>query len=68
MMTKFEVRQQVRTVGRRWLETVYTSESDRVARLAYDRFVQEYPGEYFELVKVTRDEECLAFTPKKDGE
>ena len=62
MITLFEVRQQLRTVNRRWLETVYSNTSERVARGTYDSFVKENPQDYFELVKVERNEECLAFT------
>ena len=67
-MTTFEVRQQVRSVHKSWLEKIFDSSSERVARLCYESHVEKYPSEYFELVKVTHTEECLAFTPKKGGE
>lgn len=60
--TLYEVRQLVRTVKRNWLETIYSSTSDRVAVNAYNTYVAENPKDYFEIVKVTRDEACLFFT------
>lgn len=63
-MVRFEIRQQVRTVQKAWLEVVATSESERVARCDYERLVQAHPDEYFELVKIEVMEDCLAFTPK----
>lgn len=65
-MIRFEIRQQVRTVQKTWLEVIATSESERVARCDYERFVAENPNGYFELVKVEIVEDCLAFTPKFD--
>ena len=62
--TKFEVRQQVRTVNKRWLETVFSSTSERVAMYSYHRLVAENPHDYFEIVNVTIEEDCLAFTPQ----
>ena len=66
MVTTFEVRQQVRTVYRRWLETIYANSSERVARDTYNRLVTEHPTDYFELVKATRNEDCLDFTSTQD--
>ena len=62
----FEVRQQVGTVFKKWLEPIYTGSSERVANDSYEHFVETYPGEYFELVQVTKTERCLKFTPKFD--
>lgn len=65
-MIRFEIRQQVRTVQKSWLEVISTTEIERVARCDYERFVAENPDGYFELVKVELNEDCLAFTPKFD--
>lgn len=70
MPTHYEIRQQVGTVKSKWLEVINkgrTSEAiERIAKKEYQALVKGHPKEYFELVKVTRDEECLAFTPKFD--
>jgi len=62
----YEIRQQVGTVNKKWLEVVDRPRSDRLARLDYERMVAANPQDYFELVKVTHTEQCLAFTPIKD--
>lgn len=56
----YEVRQQVRTVRKNWLETVFDSTFERPAKDEYDRLVQQNPSEYFELVRLSAAEECLA--------
>lgn len=66
MPTHYEIRQQVSTVSKNWLEVIDQSEYLRGLQLNYDNLVASRPNEYFEPVKVTRDEECLAFTPKFD--
>ena len=63
MVVTFEIRQEVRTICRQWLETIFANNSERVARSSYETMVQEHPEDYFELVRVERDEACLAFTP-----
>lgn len=63
LVTTFEVRQQVRTVNKGWLESVSSNECARIVRMDYDRLVAEYPSAYFELVKIEHKEDCLAFTP-----
>lgn len=65
MAIRFEIRQQVRTVRRSWLEVVAEPTSERVARAAFRRCCQENPGAYFELVAVEVTERCLGYT--KDG-
>lgn len=63
MPEHFEIRQQVRTVHKRWLEVIAKSAHERTISADYDRYVSQNPGEYFELVNVTHDEKCLGFTP-----
>jgi len=62
-MTKFEIRQFVRTTRKGWLEVVSETEIERLAVQEYERMKAENPGEYFELVRITHDEDCMAFTP-----
>lgn len=59
---RYQVRQQVRTVVRSWLEVISDTTIERVARADYARLVAEHPTEYFELVEVRASENCLAFT------
>lgn len=66
-MEHFEIRQQVETVGKKWLETIHTSQSLRPLQMTYERLVENNPDDYFELVQIIKDEKCLAFTPKLDG-
>ena len=68
-IVEYEIRQQVRSVKETWLPVVYSGRCERVATDEYNRLAREYPGEYFELVKVVRvqREECLAFTTKEIG-
>jgi IS5 family transposase len=65
LRVKWVVRQQVRTVEKAWLVDLYESDIERVARIAYDRWVRENPEAYFELVAVAHFEVCRAFTPFK---
>ena len=66
-MEHFEIRQQVKTVAKRWLETIHTSASLRVLEMTYWDLVKNNPDDYFELVQIFKDEKCLEFTPKLDG-
>jgi len=66
MKTTYEIRQQVRTVNKHWLETIHTGGSERIAWKSYQILVDEYPNEYFELIEVFSDEKCLKFTPMID--
>lgn len=61
-MEHFEIRQQVKTVEKRWLETIHKSTSFNSMKPTYDRLVKENPDDYFEFIKVTHNEECLHFT------
>lgn len=65
-MEHYEIRQQVKTVEKRWLETVYKGPILRVLEITYDELVKDNPDDYFEIVQVTHDEKCLAYTPKID--
>lgn len=64
MSTVYEIRQQVSTVEKSWLVTIAAGPIERVLRNTYDRLVADNPDMYFEFVRVTTDETCLAFTPK----
>ena len=66
VMEHYEIRQQVKTVEKRWLETIHKSLSFNGMKPTYDRLIKENPEDYFELIKVTHNEECLHFTPKFD--
>lgn len=61
---RYEIRQQVRSVAKRWIEVVHKGEFERPLLMEYERLTREYPKEYFELVRVSTEEACLAFTPK----
>jgi hypothetical protein len=62
MATYYEIRQRVDTIYKGWLETIYKSESERVAKIAFDEIRRDHPDAYVELIKVTHNEECLDFT------
>lgn len=65
MTIHYEIRQQVKTVNKIWLETIFSTQCERVARASYEDLVKDNPLEYFELLKIENTEECLAFTPLK---
>lgn len=62
MAVKYEIRQQVRTVHKAWMEVIASGEWERTIRNDYDRFVKEFPNDYFELVLLNYSESCLEFT------
>ena len=64
-MEHFEIRQQVATVSRQWLEVVHSGLSHRVMEATYRDLVSANPSEYFEFVRVLKTEECLEYTPKQ---
>lgn len=64
-MTKYEVRQFLKSVSRGFMSTVFESPSERVARSTYDDLKINHPDEYFELVEINSEEKCLAFSPNK---
>lgn len=66
LRVRWVVRQQIGTVQKRWLVDIFDTESERIARLDYERLAAEHPSEYFELVAVMHSEVCSAFT--KDQE
>lgn len=66
-MEHFEIRQQVETVEKKWLEVIHSGASHRVMVFTYHNLIAENPDKYFEFVRVVKTEECLAFTPKLDG-
>jgi hypothetical protein len=65
-MEHFEIRQQVRTVEKRWMETIHKEQSLRMLEMIYEGLVKNNPDDYFELVQVNNSEKCLAYTPIKE--
>lgn len=59
MVVRWQVRQMVCTVRRRWLETVFDSEFERPALDEYERLCTRHPTTYFEFVAVATAEECV---------
>ena len=57
----YEIRALIPVVGGKRMEKVAERTSERAARLCYQEMAESNPF-YFELVKVTRDEDCLEFT------
>lgn len=62
IMAQYEIRQQVGTVVKRWLEVVSTHDSWRSAEAHYAWCVAQAPDCYFELVRVEITEDCRAHT------
>jgi len=62
----FEIKQQVKTIEKSWLETIATSQSLRVIEIDYERIVKNNPSDYFELIKTVKTEECLAYTKQNE--
>jgi hypothetical protein len=62
----YEIRQQVKTINKNWLEVIFKCDSERVALCSYDKIINENPNQYFELVLVNITEDCIKFTPKSD--
>lgn len=59
----FEIRQLVRSARGQWLEVIERPPNERLGFVSYEHLTMLHPEDYFELVKVIRDEECLEFTP-----
>jgi hypothetical protein len=66
-MYRYEIRQQVKTINKSWLEVVWQTESERVALCEYEKIVNQNPDDYFELVFVDVTEDCIKFTKKLDN-
>lgn len=66
LMEHFEIRQEARTVEKKWLETIHSSPHRRVLEMTYDRLVENNPEEYFEFIQVEHKETCLLFTRCKE--
>ena len=62
---RFEIRQLVRSARGQWLEVIERPPNERLALVSYEHLTMLHPLDYFEVVKVTTDEECLDFTPHK---
>lgn len=59
MSAKFEVRQLVKRANRNTIEPVFTSEFERGAIVAFHHFCETCPADYFEVVRVENNEDCL---------
>lgn len=62
MACKYEIRQLVETIDKKWLVPLWESQIERVAINEFDKIVKEYPGKYFELVFMDVTEDCIKFT------
>ncbi|SEN68212.1 hypothetical protein SAMN05216325_13316 [Nitrosomonas marina] len=62
MQIKYVVRQLIKTANGNFLHPVYEISSERMALITYDEFVEKYPDQYFEVVKIETEETCLEFT------
>jgi len=61
MPTKYEVRQSVESVARKWQEVVATELNERLGKMTADRLRKEHPEDHFELVEVTLTERYLHY-------
>ena len=61
-MTYYVIRTMVKHIRRNTIEDEKQFECERSARIWYNALCRDYPDDYFELVKIERNEECLAFT------
>jgi len=64
MEETFKIVQQINSVRRGFRETVFNGQIERIARLEFNRLKEDWPEEYFELLKIEHRETCLEFTPK----
>ncbi|SET40112.1 hypothetical protein SAMN05216326_1257 [Nitrosomonas marina] len=46
------------------MHPVYEGAFERVALITYDEFVEKYPDQYFEVVKIETKKTCLEFTKR----
>ena len=67
MQVRYEIRQLVSSVNRRWLEKVGESPSERVMETEFQRLHAEHPDQYFELVHVGQVEHCLLHVLQHDN-
>jgi hypothetical protein len=65
-MITYQVKHQVRTPFKNWLQIVYESPCERSASYAYDSMVRDHPHEYFEIVKLETIETCMEFTSRTE--
>jgi len=64
MATRYEIRQGVKSVRKKWLVVVAENGySERVLIAEYEQLVKDNPDTYFELVKIESSEVCMKFTP-----
>jgi len=64
MTERFELRQLVKRIDKNRLEMIFDTPCLRTAQIGYESACKDHPGEYFELVRVRLDEECLDYTKK----
>lgn len=70
-MVLFEVRQLVKSINKQWLECVYKSPPSndesmyRLSEGIYLNAIKQNPNEYFELVKITTEEDCIFHVKNK---
>jgi hypothetical protein len=67
MAYKYEIRQQVETIDKKWLVPIFETPIERVAKNEFDKIVNDHTGKYFELVFIDVTEDCMKFTPITDG-
>lgn len=63
-MIEYQILQLVKSARRNWMEQVYKTTIERYATREFEILEQEYPNEYFELIKIEHNETCLVFTTK----
>jgi hypothetical protein len=67
-VTKFVIKEFVRTTKGVTTQIAYQSEYERAARMSMKEIARDNPNTYFELLKVEHSEELLMWTPyDKDG-
>lgn len=64
MQIKYVVRQWIKTANGNFMHPVHEGVFERVALITYDEFVEKYPDQYFEVVKIETRETCLGFTKR----
>lgn len=62
MQIRYEIRQQVCSVQRAWLEVIDQPTSERAALNSFRNYCEKNPGTYFEVVRIEMSEACLGHT------
>jgi hypothetical protein len=63
-VVKYEVRQSINTVLKRWQEVVAVEVNEQLGRKTYKDLKKSYPLEHFELVEVERKERVIHHTER----